>query len=103
MSSTMKEALKAGKVRNQFRLVGHGLMPYRSGRSGSHRQGEGHPRKVLDRPTIGRLRAQGRSWAQIAEQLGLEQLGVGEGTVYLAAHASANIPARFSRIRDTAR
>jgi hypothetical protein len=33
-------------------------------------RGEGHPRKVLDRSTVGCLRAQGRSWAQIGERLG---------------------------------
>lgn len=43
----------------------------------------GRPRVIVDRARIGRLRAQGLSWAKIAEQL-----GVGEGTVYRLAHAS---------------
>jgi DNA invertase Pin-like site-specific DNA recombinase len=47
----------------------------------------GRPRVVVDRATIGRLRAQGLSWANIATQL-----GIGEGTVYRLAHASAKNP-----------
>jgi DNA invertase Pin-like site-specific DNA recombinase len=47
----------------------------------------GRPRVVADRARIGRLRAQGLSWAKIAAQL-----GVGEGTVYRMAHASAKNP-----------
>src|SRR6516162_2877162 len=47
----------------------------------------GRPRVALDRVRIARLRAQGRSWAKIAEEL-----GVGEGTVYRVAHASAKNP-----------
>jgi len=44
----------------------------------------GRPRAVVDAATVASLRAQGLSWAKIAEQL-----GVGEGTVYRAAQASA--------------
>jgi DNA invertase Pin-like site-specific DNA recombinase len=44
----------------------------------------GRPRKVVDASRIAALRAQGLSWATIAERL-----HVGEGTVYRAAHASA--------------
>ena len=47
----------------------------------------GRPRVVVDRARIGRLRSQGLSWAKIAEEL-----GVGEGTVYRLAHASAKNP-----------
>ena len=47
----------------------------------------GRPRVALDLARIGRLRAQGLSWAKIAEEL-----GVGEGTVYRLAHASAKNP-----------
>ena len=47
----------------------------------------GRPRVALDRVRIARLRAQGCSWAKIAEEL-----GVGEGTVYRVAHASAKNP-----------
>jgi DNA invertase Pin-like site-specific DNA recombinase len=47
----------------------------------------GRPRVIVDRGRIGRLRAQGLSWAIIAAQL-----GVGEGTVYRLAHASAKNP-----------
>jgi len=44
----------------------------------------GRPRVAVDAARIGRLRAQGLSWAKIAERL-----GVGEGTVYRAAQESA--------------
>ncbi len=44
----------------------------------------GRPRVIVDRAKIGRLRARGLSWAKIAEQL-----GIGEGTVYRLARASA--------------
>jgi len=44
----------------------------------------GRPRVVVDRVKIATLRAQNLSWATIADRL-----GVGEGTVYRAAHASA--------------
>jgi DNA invertase Pin-like site-specific DNA recombinase len=44
----------------------------------------GRPRVFIDRSKIASLRADGLSWAKIAEKL-----GVGEGTVYRAAHASA--------------
>jgi DNA invertase Pin-like site-specific DNA recombinase len=47
----------------------------------------GRPRIAVDAARIGRLRAQGLSWAKIAAQL-----GVGEGTVYRLAHASAKNP-----------
>ncbi len=47
----------------------------------------GRPRVILDARRIGILRAQGLSWAKIAAQL-----GVGEGTVYRLAHASAKNP-----------
>jgi DNA invertase Pin-like site-specific DNA recombinase len=44
----------------------------------------GRPRAVVDASRLASLRSQGLSWAKIAEQL-----GVGEGTVYRVAHASA--------------
>jgi DNA invertase Pin-like site-specific DNA recombinase len=44
----------------------------------------GRPRVIVDRTSIGRLRAQGLSWAKIASEL-----GVGEGTVYRMAQTSA--------------
>jgi DNA invertase Pin-like site-specific DNA recombinase len=47
----------------------------------------GRPRVTVDAARIGRLRAQGLSWARIAAQL-----GVGEGTVYRLAHTSAKNP-----------
>jgi DNA invertase Pin-like site-specific DNA recombinase len=47
----------------------------------------GRPRVALDAARIGRLRAQGLSWAKIATEL-----GVGEGTVRRLAHASAKNP-----------
>jgi len=47
----------------------------------------GRPRKIVDAATIAALRAQGLSWAKIGAQL-----GVGEGTVYRLAHASAKNP-----------
>jgi DNA invertase Pin-like site-specific DNA recombinase len=47
----------------------------------------GRPRKVVDAARVGCLRAQGLSWAKIAEEL-----KVGEGTVYRLAHASAKNP-----------
>jgi DNA invertase Pin-like site-specific DNA recombinase len=47
----------------------------------------GRPRKTVDAARVGSLRAQGLSWAKIAEEL-----GVGEGTVYRLAHASAKNP-----------
>lgn len=49
------------------------------------------PRKIVDRARIGRLRAQGLSWAKIASRL-----GVGEGTVYRAAQSLANGNPRLS-------
>lgn len=47
----------------------------------------GRPRVTVDAARIAMLRAQGLSWAKIAAQL-----GVGEGTVYRLAHASAKNP-----------
>ena len=47
----------------------------------------GRPRVVVDRSQIALLRAEGLSWAKIAANL-----GVGEGTVYRMAQASAKIP-----------
>ncbi|MCU1317281.1 MAG: putative serine recombinase [Candidatus Acidoferrum typicum] len=47
----------------------------------------GRPRVTLDAARIAMLRTQGLSWANIAAQL-----GVGEGTVYRLAHASAKNP-----------
>lgn len=44
----------------------------------------GRPRVAVDRTRIARFRAQGLSWAKIAAEL-----GIGEGTVYRLAHASA--------------
>lgn len=48
----------------------------------------GRPRVILDGRRIATLRKQGLSWAKIASEL-----GVGEGTVYRLAHASAKNPA----------
>jgi DNA invertase Pin-like site-specific DNA recombinase len=48
----------------------------------------GRPRVSIDRARIATLRADGLSWAKIAERL-----GVGEGTVYRMAQASAKNPA----------
>ncbi|HWY05313.1 MAG TPA: recombinase family protein [Candidatus Acidoferrales bacterium] len=48
----------------------------------------GRPRVFPDARRIATLREEGLSWAKIAERL-----GVGEGTVYRAAQASAKIPA----------
>lgn len=47
----------------------------------------GRPRVAVDHARIARFRAQGLSWAKIAGEL-----GVGEGTVYRLAHASAKNP-----------
>ena len=47
----------------------------------------GRPRATVDAVRIAALRAQGLSWAKIGAQL-----GVGEGTVYRLAHASAKNP-----------
>ena len=46
----------------------------------------GRPRVVPDARRVAALREQGLSWAKIAERL-----GIGEGTVYRAAHAPAKI------------
>jgi DNA invertase Pin-like site-specific DNA recombinase len=51
----------------------------------------GRPRVYPDSRRIAALRAEGLSWAKIAERL-----GVGEGTVYRAARASAKIPCRHN-------
>jgi DNA invertase Pin-like site-specific DNA recombinase len=47
----------------------------------------GRPRVIVDRSRIVALRSEGLSWAKIADRL-----GVGEGTVYRFAQASAKIP-----------
>jgi DNA invertase Pin-like site-specific DNA recombinase len=47
----------------------------------------GRPRIAVDGARIARLRSQGLSWAKIAAQL-----GIGEGTVYRLARASAKNP-----------
>src|SRR6266403_4175171 len=49
----------------------------------------GRPRVVVDRSKIAVLRKEGLSWAGIAERL-----GVGEGTVYRMAQASAKNPSK---------
>lgn len=49
----------------------------------------GRPRVTVDAHRIATLRGEGLSWAEVAKRLGL-----GEGTVYRAAQASAKIPAR---------
>jgi DNA invertase Pin-like site-specific DNA recombinase len=49
----------------------------------------GRPHVFVDPRKIAALRSQKLSWADIAKEL-----GVGEGTVYRAAQASAKIPAR---------
>jgi DNA invertase Pin-like site-specific DNA recombinase len=53
----------------------------------------GRPRVAVDASRIGRLRAQGLSWASIGAEL-----GVGEGTVRRLAHASAKNPIGASRV-----
>jgi DNA invertase Pin-like site-specific DNA recombinase len=55
----------------------------------------GRPRVFPDARRIATLREEGLSWAKIAERL-----GVGEGTVYRAAHASAKIPASRKPVSD---
>ena len=57
----------------------------------------GRPRVAVDRVRIARLRAQGLSWAKIAAQL-----GVGEGTVYRLAHASAKNPTGAALVSPSA-
>jgi DNA invertase Pin-like site-specific DNA recombinase len=47
----------------------------------------GRPRVAVDAAQIARLRAQGRSWPQIAREL-----GVGVGTVYQAARSLSKNP-----------
>jgi DNA invertase Pin-like site-specific DNA recombinase len=49
----------------------------------------GRPRVYPDQHRIAALRAEGLSWAKIAERL-----SVGEGTVYRTAHATAKIRLR---------
>ncbi len=49
----------------------------------------GRPHVFVDARRIAALRAQGLSWADVAKEL-----GVGEGTAYRAAQASAKIPTR---------
>jgi DNA invertase Pin-like site-specific DNA recombinase len=53
----------------------------------------GRPRKTVDATRIGLLRAQGLSWAAIAEQL-----GIGEGTAYRAAHSSSKNPKKSAAV-----
>ena len=53
----------------------------------------GRPRVAVDSARIGHLRAQGLSWATIAAEL-----GIGEGTVYRLAHASAKNPIGTARV-----
>jgi DNA invertase Pin-like site-specific DNA recombinase len=53
----------------------------------------GRPRVTVDAHKIASLRADGLSWAVIAERL-----GVGEGTVYRAARASAKIPLKTASV-----
>lgn len=50
---------------------------------------------VVDRARIARFRAQGLSWAKIAAQL-----GVGKGTVYRLARASAKNPSGTAPARS---
>jgi len=61
----------------------------RSGLAAAKARGKavGRPRVVVDAQQIASQRAQGRSWAAIAEGM-----GVGEGTVRRAAQASAKTP-----------
>ncbi len=47
----------------------------------------GRPRVAVDAATVARLRASGKSWAAIADEL-----GIGEGTVRRAAQTSAKNP-----------
>jgi DNA invertase Pin-like site-specific DNA recombinase len=49
----------------------------------------GRPRKIVDASRIAKLRAEGLSWASIGKRL-----GIGEGTVYRAAHSSSKNPSR---------
>jgi DNA invertase Pin-like site-specific DNA recombinase len=53
----------------------------------------GRPRKFVDAARIAALRAQGLSWAAIAEQL-----GIGEGTAYRAAHSSSKNPKKSAAV-----
>ena len=53
----------------------------------------GRPRISVDTRRIGLLRAQGLSWAAVAEHL-----GIGEGTAYRAWAASAKIPLRLGSV-----
>jgi DNA invertase Pin-like site-specific DNA recombinase len=55
----------------------------RSGLAAARARGKrlGRPRVIVDAATIASLRAQGRSWPQIAREL-----GVSVGTAYSAAH-----------------
>ena len=61
----------------------------RSGLAAARARGKrlGRPRVIVDRSMIIALRAEGLSWAKIADRL-----GIGEGTVYRLAHASAKSP-----------
>ena len=53
----------------------------------------GRPRKFVDASRIASLRAQGLSWATISQHL-----GIGEGTVYRAAHSSAKNPSKSGSV-----
>jgi DNA invertase Pin-like site-specific DNA recombinase len=53
----------------------------------------GRPRVVVDRSKIATLRSEGLPWATIAERL-----GVGEGTVYRMAQASAKNPSQTTPV-----
>jgi DNA invertase Pin-like site-specific DNA recombinase len=66
----------------------------RSGLAAARARGQklGRPRVIVDPATIASLRTEGLSWAKIGERL-----GVGEGTVYRTAQASAkNVPKTVS-------
>ena len=53
----------------------------------------GRPRKIVDASRIAKLRAEGLSWASIGERL-----GIGEGTVYRAAHSSSKNPTKAAAL-----
>ena len=63
----------------------------RSGLAAARAKGKtlGRPKRIVDARKIAALRAQGLSWARIAAEL-----GVGEGTVFRMARASAKNPDR---------
>lgn len=57
----------------------------------------GRPRVVVDPARMGRLRAQGLSWAKVATEL-----GVGEGTIQRLARASAKNPSGIEPVSPCA-